>query len=386
MKTRAALAYRTGEEWSLDKQLWTIEELEISKLEPDDVLVRIPFSGICHTDLHMITGHLTPAMLPMIGGHEGAGIVEDVGSDVTHVRPGDHVVLSIVPACGVCRYCLMGRSSICDYSTKVLHGRHPDGGTRYRTSTGAEAGQWALLGTFTEYVVVNRNAAIKMHPEIPFDRAALVGCAVTTGFGAAVEKAQVHAGDVVVVWGCGGVGLSAVQGAAVAGAAQVIAIDRFDLKLDKARELGATMLIHADRDRSPNPNRDEVAERVMEHTSWVGADSVILCVDYVTPELVGAAFAAVRKGGRVVVVGSSHESFRSIDVSPLELAMYEKELVGCVYGGGRPGLDLPRNLDLYRRGRLKLDEMITGRYSLEQINEAFDDLVGGRLVKGIIEF
>ncbi|QYB00184.1 alcohol dehydrogenase catalytic domain-containing protein (plasmid) [Rhodococcus sp. USK10] len=363
-----------------------VEELEITALQPDDVLVHLPFSGICHTDLHMVTGHLTPAMLPMIGGHEGAGVVEDVGSNVTNVKPGDSVVLSIVPACGTCRYCVSGRSSICDYSTIVLDGRHPDGGTRYRTSSGAEAGQWALLGTFAEYVVVNSRAAIPMDPSIGYDKASMVGCAFTTGFGAATEKAQVHTGDVVAVWGCGGVGLSAVQGAAVAGAAQIFAIDTKDLKLDKAVELGATTAINAVRDRSPNPNRDEVAEKVMEYTQWVGADVVILCVDYVTPELVGAAFEATRKGGRVVVVGASHQDFDHVKIPPLQLAMYEKEIVGCVYGGGNPALVLPRNLDLYQRGKVKLDEMITRYYPLEDVNRAFDDLLNGEIVKGILRF
>jgi len=386
MKTRAAITYRTNEPWDREKQQWEIEELEITGLGPDDVLVHLAYSGVCHTDLHLITGDLPAATLPMIGGHEGAGVVEDVGSNVTDIKPGDHAVLSIMPSCGRCRYCKMGKSHLCDLAMVVLSGRHPDGAFRYRNQSGQDVGQWSMLGTFSEYVVCHRNAVVLMDESMPKDKASIVGCAVTTGIGAAVDRAEVRAGDSVVVWGCGGVGLSAVQGAVIQGAAQVIAIDVKDSKLEMARELGATMTLNPLRDKSPNPNRDETAEVVLRHMDWDGVDSAILAVDYVTPELIGAAFATVRKGGRLVIVGVTHPKHQSINISGLDLTFTEKVVTGCVYGAGPPQIVIPRNLDLHQKGRLKLDEMITGYYDLEQVNDAFEDLLNGDNIKGVIRF
>ena len=202
MKTKAALTYVTDQPWDFDKQQWKIEELEISPLGPDDVLVHLPSTSVCHTDLHLITGDLTVGTLPMIGGHEGAGVIEDMGSNVTHVSEGDHVILSLVPSCGQCRFCRMGRSNMCDLIATVLSGFHADGRLRYRNSRGQDVGQWSLLGTFAEYVVVPRQCVIKIDPDIPLDRASMVGCAVTTGFGAAVDKAQVRVGEL-----CPGLGM-----------------------------------------------------------------------------------------------------------------------------------------------------------------------------------
>jgi NDMA-dependent alcohol dehydrogenase len=385
VKTKAALSYVTNEPWDFDKHQWVIEELDIAPLGADDVMVRLPYTSVCHTDLHLITGDLTPTMLPMIGGHEGAGIVEEVGTNVTHVKPGDHVILSLVPACGVCRFCRMGRSNMCDLIATVLSGRHPDGRDRYSNAAGP-VGQWSLLGTFAEHVVVPKVSAIKIDDSIPLDKASMVGCAVTTGFGAAVDKAGVRVGDSVLVWGCGGVGLSAVQGAVVAGAADVYAVDTNDMKLDVARSFGATVTLNPNRDGSPNELRDETAEKVLELTNWQGVDCAIMSVDYVTPELIGAAFAAVRRGGTLVVVGVTNARHQSIHVMPLELTFTEKTISGCIYGSGNPILDLPRNLKLYQRGRLKLDEMVTNVYPLEDVNHAFEDLLGGKNVKSILRF
>ena len=386
MKTRAALAYETNQAWSLDKRLWEVEELEISPLGPDDVLVRLTATGVCHTDLHIITGELAPTSLPVIGGHEGAGVVEEIGSAVTHVEPGDHVILSIIASCGVCRFCRRGKTTLCVRSIDALSGLHRDGSPRYRNAHGQSVGQWSLLGTFSEYVVANTSAVIKIAADIPLDLASIVGCAVTTGLGAAIDKAGVRSGDTVAVWGCGGVGLSAVQGAVIAGASEVIAIDTNDFKLAKAKEFGATRTLNPQRDRSPNPYRDETAEKVMEYTRWAGTDSTILTVDYVTPELIGAAFGTIGNGGTLVVVGVSHPRHGHINVSPLELAMSEKGIVGSVYGSGNPVLDLPRNLHFYTRAQLRLSEMISRTRPLEQVNEAFDDLLNGTVVKTLLTF
>lgn len=386
MKTRAAITYETNQPWDVEKHQWVVEELEIAPLQPEDVLVRIEYSGVCHTDLHLVTGDLPAAVLPMIGGHEGAGIVEEVGSAVTDIKAGDHVVLSIVPSCGKCRYCKMGQSHLCDLAMVILSGRHPDGNFRYKNHAGQDVGQWSMLGTFSEYVVCHKNAVVQIAADMPKAQASIVGCAVTTGFGAAVQRANVRAGDIVVVWGCGGVGLSAVQGAALQGAAEVIAVDLKDAKLSKAMELGATMTLNPSRDRSPNPNRDETAEVILRHTNWDGADSAILAVDYVTPDLIGAAFATIRKGGTLVIVGVTHPKHQSINVSGLDITFGEKTITGCVYGAGAPQIVIPRNLNLYQKGHLKLDEMITSYYSLEQVNDAFEDLLNGNNIKGIIRF
>lgn len=386
MKTRAAVVYETDQAWDVEKQQWKIEELEVAALGPEDVLVRISYSGVCHTDLHMLTGDLPPGMLPMIGGHEGAGVVEDVGAEVKGIRPGDHVLLSILPSCGRCLYCRSGRSHLCDNATVVLSGKHPDGKVRYRNAQGQDVGQWSMLGTFAEYVVCHERAVVPIAESVALDKACIVGCAVSTGFGAAVERAGVHTGDKVVVWGCGGVGLSAVQGAVIAGAGEVIAVDVKDAKLAKARELGATMALNPHRDRSPNPHRDETAEVILAHTGWRGVDSVILAVDYVNPTLIAACFATLRKGGTLVIVGVTNPRHQSIDVSSLELTFTEKTITGCVYTGSPPDLALPRNLDLYAQGRLKLDEMISAYYPLEEVNQAFEDLLNGDNVKGIVRF
>ncbi len=386
MKTRAALTYETDQAWDVGKELWKIEELTINRFEADDVLVHLTSSGVCHTDLHMITGDLPPAMLPMIGGHEAAGIVEDVGANVTHVKPGDHVILSIMPCCGECRFCRSGMSHLCVRAMNALAGHHPDGQFRYRNANGQDVGQWSLVGSFAEYVVTPRDSVIKIDDDLPFDKASLVGCAVTTGFGAAVDRAKVRPGDTVVVWGCGGVGLSAVQGAVLSGAADVIAIDINDFKLEKAREFGATVTLNPNRDRSPNPFRDETAEKVMEFTNWVGADSALLTVDYITPELVGAGFESIRNGGMLVLVGVSNPRHNHLPIMPLNVTFTEKIITGCVYGSGNPAISLPRNLRLYQKGKLKLDEMITNEYALEDVNQAFEDLLNGTNVKSILRF
>ncbi len=386
MKTRAAVIYDTNMKFEPDKKPWKVVELEIDKLGPDDVLVHLPYSGVCHTDLHLLTGDLPVAHLPMIGGHEGSGVVEDIGTNVTAATPGDHVILTQVPRCGVCRNCLRGRSVLCDLIGVVALGQQADGNYRYSDASGNRVAQWAALGTFAEYVVVNRTSIAVIDARMPFDRACLIGCAVTTGFGAATEQAQVHVGDTVVVWGCGGVGLSAVQGAVMQGAAEVIAIDTNDMKLDMAREFGATTTLNPLRDRSPNPNRDETAEVVLEHTGWEGVDSTILTVDYVTPELIGAAYATIRRGGRLVLVGTTHPRYTSMQVAPIDLTFSEKSIIGSVAGSGNPVLDLPRNVDLYLKGRLKLDEMISNRYPIEDVNQAFEDLLDGKNIKSVLTF
>lgn len=377
--TRAAMIYETDCKWDVGKEYWKVEEVELADPGPDDVLIRLPYSGICHSDLHLLTGDMTPGMLPFIGGHEGAGVVEAVGSAVTHVVPGDHVVLSGIPSCGECRFCRTGSSMLCDTLAGIVNGPQLDGRFRFRNGKGQDCGQMCTISTFSEYTIAPRTSTVKIDPDIPLDKACIVGCGVTTGFGAATERAKVHVGDTVVVWGTGGVGMSAVQGAALAGAADVIAVDIHDHKLELAQELGAT--------RTLNPQRDNIAARVMEWTHGVGADSTIMTVDYLTSTLIGDGFATIRKGGTLVLVGVAHPSVTSIEgVLPVDLAFSQKTITGCVLGGANAFVDIPRNLRMYQQGKLRLDEMITKVYPLEDINQAFDDMVRGKNIRGVIRF
>jgi S-(hydroxymethyl)glutathione dehydrogenase/alcohol dehydrogenase len=377
--TRAAMIYETDRKWDLSQEHWKVEEVTLSDPGSNDVLVHLPFSGICHSDLHLLTGDMVPGMLPFIGGHEGAGVVEAVGSDVTHVKPGDHVVLSGIPSCGECLFCRKGQSMLCDTLAGIVAGPQLDGRFRFQNSKGQNCGQMCTVSTFAEYTIAPKTATVKIDKDIPLDKACIVGCGVTTGFGAATERAQVHVGDVVVVWGTGGVGMSAVQGAALAGAAEVIAVDLNDDKLELAQQLGAT--------RTLNAQRDDIAAQVFEITEGVGADSTIMTVDYLTPTLIGDGYATIRRGGTLVLVGVAHPSVTTIaGVMPVDLAFNQKTITGCVLGGANAFVDIPRNLRLYQKGKLRLDEMITKVYPLEDVNQAFDDMLQGKNVRGLIRF
>ncbi|QYJ16140.1 NDMA-dependent alcohol dehydrogenase [Rubrobacter xylanophilus DSM 9941] len=371
MKSRAALLYGEGQEFR-------VEEIEVDDPKQNEVLVHLAATGLCHSDYHMVTGEYGPLHFPMIGGHEGAGVVEKVGPGVTRVKPGDHVLLTFIPACGHCRFCSMGLSFLCDRGAAILQGPQLDGTFRMHTADGQDAGQFCCISTFSEYTVVPEASIVPIADDLDLTKVCIVGCCVPTGFGSAVNRADVQPGETVVIFGIGGVGINAVQGAAVKGASKVVAVDPVDFKLETAEELGATHTI--------NPNERDPVQTVVDLTNGVGADKAIITIDNVLPEHVGQAFRAVRKGGRVVVTGVARYDHQHIDVSPYELTLFAKEVVGTMYGHSPVNSDLQRYLELYRTGQLKVDELITRTYSHDEINQGYRDMLDGKNIRGVIVY
>lgn len=367
MKTRAAVVYEPG------KPI-VVEELELAEPGPGEVLIKYLYAGLCHSDLHTVHGDLE-ARLPMVIGHEGAGIIEKVGPGVTRVKEGDHVVCSFIPSCGVCRYCSTGRQSICDWGATILEGSLP--GERFvRTGPKGDYGAMCMLGTFSQYGVIHENSAVKVDDDLPLDKAVLVGCGVPTGWGAAMNTANVRPGDCVVVFGVGGIGINAVQGAKVAGAQYVIAVDPIELKREKALELGAT---HA------FATADEAMALVTDLTRGQMADSAIVTVGVMTEQVGQEAFNIVGKDCPVVVVGLTGLEENTIHVSGSVLTLFRKKIIGSLFGDCNPVVDIPRILSQYKTGQLKLDELVTRYYSLDEVNEGYADLEAGKNIRGVIK-
>src|SRR6201982_34899 len=348
MKTKAAVVYEPGKRIE-------IEELDLDGPQAGEVLIRYTHAGLCHSDLHVISGDL-PARLPMVLGHEGAGIVEEVGPGVTRVQPGDHVVCSFIPNCGTCRYCATGRQSICDMGATILDGYLP--GPRFAlTGSRGEYGGMCMLGTFSQYGVIHQNSAVKVDDDLPLDKAVLVGCGVPPGWGSALNTAQVSPGDTVAVFGIGGIGINAVQGARYAGAKNVVAIDPLENKREKAMELGAT---HA------FATAEEAQAAIAEMTRGQMADSAILTVDLMTAEVVCGGFDAIGKGGTVVVTGLNKLEIPTVTLSGSILTLFRKTVKGSLFGDCNPTTDIPKILGLYQAGDIKLDEIITRTYTLDR--------------------
>jgi alcohol dehydrogenase (nicotinoprotein) len=366
VKTRAAVLYDVGKEWE-------IVELELDPPKTNEVLVRFVASGLCHSDEHLRTGDI-PVRYPIVGGHEGAGIVEEVGEGVTRLKAGDHVVCSFLPVCGHCRFCSRGQTNLCDLGALFVDNCLPDGTFRLH-GDGRDYGQMCLLGTFSQYATLSVHSCIKVDDDLPLETVVLVGCGVPTGWGTAVNAGGVRAGDTVVVYGVGGVGINAVQGAAFAGAQHVIAVDPLPNKREMAERLGAT---HTAADA------DQAQELITEVSSGVGADHALVTVGVVTEDVIRAAFKAVRKHGSVIVTGIAGPGKNTIVLPSFELTLFEKQIKGALFGGGNPFDEIPRLLDLYRSGRLKLDELVTTRYKLEDVNQGYQDLLDGKNVRGVL--
>jgi S-(hydroxymethyl)glutathione dehydrogenase/alcohol dehydrogenase len=366
MKTKAAVVYETGKPIE-------IEELDLDGPREGEVLIRYLYAGLCHSDVHISAGDLE-ARLPMVLGHEGAGIIEEVGPGVTRVNVGDHVVCSFIPNCGTCRYCATGRQSICDMGATILEGYLP--GDRWPISgPRGQYGAMCMLGTFSQYGVIHQNSAVKVDDDLPLDKAVLVGCGVPTGWGAAVNTANVKAGDTVAVYGVGGIGINAVQGARYAGAKYVIAIDPLENKREKAMELGAT---HA------YATAEEAQSAITDMTRGQGADAAILTLGLMTSEAVTNGFNVIGKGGTVVITGLNKTTEQTIELPGTIMTLFRKTVKGSLFGDCNPTVDIPKLLGLYQSGDLKLDEIITRTYTLEQVNEGYEDLLAGKNVRGII--
>ena len=366
MKTKAAVVYEAGKPIE-------IEELELDGPKEGEVLIRYTHAGLCHSDVHVAHGDLE-ARLPMVLGHEGAGIIEEVGPGVTRVKAGDHVVCSFIPNCGVCRYCATGRQSICDMGATILEGYLP--GERFPfTGPKGQYGAMCMIGTFSQYATIHQNSVVKVDDDLPLDKAVLVGCGVPTGWGSAVNTAETRPGDTVVVVGVGGIGINAVQGARYAGAKNVIAIDPLENKREKAMELGAT---HA------FASYDEAMQTITDLTRGQMADSAVLTVGLMTQEVVEGGFNAVGKGGKVVLTGLNKLMEPNIQLPGTILTLFRKQIRGSLFGDCNPTTDIPKILGLYQSGDLKLDEIITRTYTLEEVNEGYEDLLNGKNVRGVI--
>ena len=366
MRTRAAVL-------NGPLQQWQIVDLDLDPPRSGEVLVRVAASGICRTDDHVLQGDLTTTF-PLVGGHEGAGIVEAVGNGVTRLRPGDHVVFTFLPACGHCRFCARGKQNLCDFGALIMTGAMLDGTYRFHRD-GIDYGGFSMLGTFAERMVVSEFSCIKIDDDIPLDVAALVGCGVPTGWGSAVHAGGTRPGDTVVVYGVGGVGINAVQGARHAGARCIVAVDPARPKLTVAEDVGATHV-------AADPL--EAARVLADLTNGQGADVAIVTVAVADATVISHAFEAVCKGGTVVVTAASPQDAVNIKLPGAILTLFEKQLRGCLYGSCNPFDDVPRLLDLYRSGALRLNELITARYRLDEVNEGFVHLKDEKNIRGLI--
>ncbi len=369
MKTKGAIVWQPGEPW-------TIEELELGDPIAGEIQVRLAASGMCHSDEHLRKGD-APAVYPYLGGHEGAGIVTKVGPGVTNFQEGDHVVLVFIPACGKCVPCSKGMQNLCDYGALIMSGQSISDGTNRVTCKGQGVMPMALLGTFSPYVTVHEASAIKVRDDMPLDKAALLSCGIPTGYGSAAIVGDVQPGDAVVVVGIGGIGMNAVQGAKLAGAKYVVAIDPVQSKQDRARQFGATHTFSS---------MAEALEPVRDLTWGTMADKVILTVGEMYGNYVQEALDLTGKGGRTVVTGLGPFWNRDAVIDLFMFSMMQKELKGTVFGGSSPRATIPRLIDMYLEGQLMIDELITNEYKLEDINQAYADMYNGTNIRGLIRY
>ena len=349
----------------------SIEEVQVADVEPREVRIRTMATGLCHSDLHFIEGKNTYPLMPVVMGHEGAGVVEAVGRDVTYVKPGDHVITYPTGFCGHCEYCQKGRLTLCD---SVALARAADAGPRLKLG-GEPAYQFANLGTFGEEMLVHENNVVKIREEVPWDVAALVGCGVSTGLGAVLRKAQVEPGSNVAVIGCGGIGLNAIQGAVIAGADRVIAVDINPGKLERARQFGATDIVN-----TTEGDALEQIEAILPGKG--GVDHAFEAVG--TKATYELAYHLIRKGGTATMIGVLPEN--TILEIPGSDFLREKRVQGSIMGSVRFRLDLPYFLDLYMQNRLLLDELVSQRLPLDRINEGYSQISDGGIARSVVVF
>jgi len=354
----------------------SIEHITLDPPGPTEVLVRIAAVGLCRTDYHVMRGERRVAMRPMVLGHEAAGVVEEIGAEVGEIKRGDHVVLTFIPACGICRWCRQGLHHLCAEGPRITQGPQLDGTYRRRDRQGVAVGAFCMIGAFAECTVVDQASVVVIDSDIPLDLASLVACGVPAGVGAARYRARVKPGESVLVVGCGGDGMNVGQGAQLCGAATIIAADIVPAKLDWAREFGAT--------HGVNAQGEELTRAVLELTDGIGVNHAFVCID--PPATLLPAFRATTKGGNVVVTALTPDSVTEIRIPPLELFVTQKAIMGAVYGFASPRLQIPELLALYRKGALKLRELITQTYRLDEINYGYADLDAGKNLRGIVVF
>lgn len=366
MKIRAALLTEPNGKFQ-------IEELDLQDPRPGEVLVKLAASGVCHSDWHVATG-TTKHPMPCVTGHEGAGVVKGIGEGVTRVQLGDHVTLSWTPDCGECFYCQRNQPTLCETFTEPIWNGVMLDGTPRLSWKGQPVYHYCGTATFAEYTVVPEQCCIRVRRDVPFTAASLVGCAVATGVGAVIHTANVRPGDTVAVFGAGGVGLNIIQGAVLSGASQIIAVDTNQTKLDIARDFGATDAIFAG---------ENSITAIFEATDWRGADHVFEAVG--TPRVQEVAFEAVRPGGVLTLVGLAPMD-SGTNLPGAIITRQAKTIRGSYYGSVHPQRDFPMLVDLYMHGKLKLDELVTRTYYLDEINEAYKAMLSGEVARGVILF
>ncbi len=366
MRVKAAILWEPGVPFS-------VETVDLGSPRAGEVLVKVAATGVCHSDWHLMTG-ATEHALPLVPGHEGAGVVEAIGEGVARVQPGDHVALNWAPNCGTCFYCLHDKPSLCTtYIGPIWAGTMLDGTTRFSKAE-QPIYHFSSLGCFAEYIVVPEPCCVVVDPQVPLSVAALIGCAVTTGVGAVLNTAKVTPGSSVAVYGAGGVGLSIIMGARLAGASRIIAIDNNEAKGDFAQEFGATDILMAGA---------ETVEAVRELTAGRGADFVFEAIGL--PAVQEECLDAVRPGGTVVLAGVAPMG-SSTNLPGAVITRQEKTVTGTYYGSANTARDFPRYADLYLNGLLDLDRLITRTYALEEINQAYDDMLTGQNARGVVVF
>jgi NDMA-dependent alcohol dehydrogenase len=382
MKSRAAILHDVGGPWS-------VEDFELDPPRAGEVLVEMAAAGLCHSDDHVLTGDMSapnemmrklgqPTMFPMIGGHEGSGVVLEVADGVTDFAPGDHVVMSFVAVCGRCRWCACGMEYLCDMGAQIMTPGMPTDQTfRHHTADGQPLGHLSKIGAFAKHTVVSESSIVKVDPDLPLVPGALLSCAIPTGYGSATNRAGVRGGDTVVVVGAGGIGTAAIQGARINGAAQIIAVDPVEFKQKSALRFGATHSVS---------NIAEAVKLVRGLTHGVMADSVVVSPSLISGDDVQAVLDLTRKGGTCVLTGMTPGTTQSVKINLQDFILWNKNIRGTVFGSCNPRADIPRFARMYQSGQLQLDEMVTKRYRLDEINDGYDDLRGGKIVRGVIDF
>jgi S-(hydroxymethyl)glutathione dehydrogenase/alcohol dehydrogenase len=382
MKVRAAVCVGVGEPWK-------VEEIDVDGPSQDEVEVEMAYAGMCHSDEHMRDGTLSApkeileqfmdvsSIFPLVGGHEGSGVVTKVGNAVPGLTVGDHVALSFVPACGTCVWCASGRQNLCDLGATTLAGPMiSDREWRYHLG-GAKLNRMAQLGTFSERLVCHHNSVVKVPSTSSLRAAALISCGIATGFGAAANRGRVQPGDVVVVVGCGGVGSGAIQGAVHAGARCVVAVDPVAFKRQSARTIGATHDVGS---------MDDAAGLVSELTEGRMADVVVLTPSVLKGDLVAPAVYLASKDGRIVCVSAAPWDQTQVSLDLVNLVMFNKALLGTVFGSVSPRVQIPNLLRLYESRKLHVDELVTREYSLDETQNGYDDMLAGSNIRGVINF
>ncbi|MEE3853013.1 NDMA-dependent alcohol dehydrogenase [Gordonia sp. LSe1-13] len=371
MQTRGAILRKTP-------GTYEVVDLEVDDPRNGEVQIQLVASGLCHSDDHIATGDIPSDVLPWAGGHEGAGVITKVGPGTRGFKEGDHVVLSFLPGCGRCRWCATGHQNLCDTGASLLTGARFDDPGSFRLSLdGQPVGQMLGISTFCETTTVAIESVVKIPDDVPLDVVCLLGCGVGTGWGSAVNSAKVAPGDTVIVMGVGGVGINAVQGARHAGAANIIAVDPVAFKRETALKLGAT---HA------FDSMDEATEIGRQLTNGQGAAAAIVTVGVVSGDIVAQAFRATRKLGTTVVTSIGPADAVGVPISLTELTNYQKKLVGSLAGEMVPSWSILEQLEMYQSGALRLDELITTRYRLDDIAQGYEDMHAGKNIRGLIEF